>query len=90
MAIIGKKIAVSSGHEQPFKEGKESIDPNFKLQKYHITVQTQSIVEIAYSTLNEMNPTPCPENMEYLHTARDVFDLFRSLVTFENSCSMLT
>ncbi|ORX81531.1 Centromerekinetochore Zw10 [Basidiobolus meristosporus CBS 931.73] len=67
------------------KEGLEAGDEGFALPTCHISVQTQTLVEMVYMTLAEAENAPKAGAIELYLCARDIFNLFRALVPIHNA-----
>ncbi|ORY64675.1 hypothetical protein LY90DRAFT_668060 [Neocallimastix californiae] len=61
------------------KEKSEMDDNSFKLPTCHISVQTQTIVEIAYQKMNEAVESDELNAIEAFYNVRDLFVLFRAI-----------
>ncbi|KAK9764478.1 ribosome biogenesis protein ytm1 [Basidiobolus ranarum] len=93
-ALGGGKGKVQSGNpskpgvEQNGLSGKEGLevgDEGFALPTCHISVQTQTLVEMVYMTLAEAENAPKAGAIELYLCARDIFNLFRALVPIHNA-----
>jgi len=62
------------------KEKSEMDDNSFKLPTCHISVQTQTIVEIAYQKMNEAIESDELNAIEAFYNVRDLFVLFRAIM----------
>lgn len=62
------------------KEKSEMDDDSFKLPTCHISVQTQTIVEIAYQKMNEAIESDELNAIEAFYNVRDLFVLFRAIM----------
>lgn len=52
----------------------------YRLPACSISVQTQSLVHLAYRTLAELGDVPVDDQINVFYAVRDMFDLFRAIV----------
>ncbi|ORX68450.1 Zw10-domain-containing protein [Anaeromyces robustus] len=81
-----KKIKFNNIKEN--KEKSEMDDNSFKLPTCHITIQTQTIVEIAYQKMNEAVESDELNAIEAIYNVRDLFVLFRAISTLYHQDSI--
>lgn len=65
------------------------MDPNFKIKPFHVSVQAHSLIDVIYASLEQTNPDKHERNLEYLYTARDLFDLYRALISTTGTVSKM-
>ncbi|KAJ3302553.1 Centromere/kinetochore protein zw10 [Kappamyces sp. JEL0829] len=76
-ALTGRKMATGTADAVNSKEGQESTSDKFLLPTMHVSAKIQSIVEIVYSTMNEMCMPANMENAELWSIAKASLDLVR-------------
>lgn len=85
-SLLGRKI-----NQLKFKEGQESVDRNFHLPVFHVSVQAQSVMEIIYSTLDQINSELVDtEQAAIWCRAKSCLDLVRlqeKVIPSDSSCS---
>jgi len=64
---------------------KESL---FRLPTCHISIPTQSLVDMAYRTLDDMSELKSNDAITTFYGVRDIFDLFRAVVPLKNKDSL--
>ncbi|KAJ3409466.1 Centromere/kinetochore protein zw10 [Chytridiales sp. JEL 0842] len=70
------------------KQGQEINDCSFRLPTCYISVQAQTLVELAYNTLHEAASLDPESAVELYYCARDIFDLFRAIAPVVNADSI--
>lgn len=71
--ILGRKVSI----EKSAKAGKETLDTHFNMAACHVSAQAQSVIEIVYTTLNEMVESDPSTNIESWMLAKACLDLVR-------------
>ncbi|KAJ3040929.1 Centromere/kinetochore protein zw10 [Rhizophlyctis rosea] len=82
----GGKDAAGGG-----KGGKGTSDDSeapLKLPTMHVSVQAQTIVEMVYQTLNDLESADEASKIELFYCARDIFDAFRAIVPVHHADSL--
>jgi hypothetical protein len=85
-SLLGKKGSMDTNNV--YKAGKEQADEDFCVPTMHVSNQAQSLVDMVYETLDQISKSKNPKDIEYLYTARDLFDLYRAIVSVDGFISI--
>jgi hypothetical protein len=83
-SLLGKKYSV----QETNKPGQEGLDRDFCAPEYHVSNQTQSLMDFIYGTLDQIGSSALAKNCELLYTAKDLFDMYRAFA-FDNDLPKL-
>ncbi|KAJ3047082.1 Centromere/kinetochore protein zw10, partial [Rhizophlyctis rosea] len=75
----GKGAAGGKGGGKGGKGGGGDEDAALKLPTMHISVQAQTVVEMIYETLGELENADEDGKIQLFYTARDIFDAYRAM-----------
>ncbi|KAI9141856.1 Centromere/kinetochore Zw10-domain-containing protein [Paraphysoderma sedebokerense] len=67
------------------KEGAENDESDFIFPRCHVSIQTQTLIELAYQTLQDMMTSDETGATELYLATRDMFDLFRAVVPLQHA-----
>ncbi|KAI8824780.1 Centromere/kinetochore Zw10-domain-containing protein [Fimicolochytrium jonesii] len=70
------------------KDGLEIPDMDFKFPTCHVSVQAQTIVELAIQTLEEVTDAPDAAKLNAFYCARDIFDAYRAILPVHHADSL--
>ncbi|KAJ3179814.1 Centromere/kinetochore protein zw10 [Geranomyces variabilis] len=72
--------AAAGGKGAEGKDGLEMSDMSFKLQPCHVSTQAQTLVELAHTTLDEVDKDDKIGHIDAFYCARDIFDSYRAVM----------